>query len=73
MGTAIVAQGASAADATAKVILSHPGIAPGSGMIKGNGGGIVGIGGDGEELRIACSVPTSGSIVIQVDYFTIES
>ncbi len=70
-GTAIVAQGASAADATSKVILSHPGIAPGSGIVKGNGSGIVGIGGDGEELRIACSAPTTGSLVVQVDYFTI--
>ena len=72
-GTAIVTQGASAADATSKVILSHPGIAPGSGVIKGNGAGIVGIGGDGEELRIACSAPTTGSLVVQVDYFTITS
>jgi hypothetical protein len=72
-GTSIVAQGASQADATTKVILSHPGIAPGSGVIKGNGAGIVGVGGDGEELRIANSVPTGGSITVQVDYFTIES
>lgn len=73
MGTAIVSQGASGADATSKVILSHGGIAPGSGVVKGNGSGIVGIGGDGEELRIACSVPTGGNVIVQVDYYTISS
>ena len=73
MGTAIVAQGANQADATTNVILSHPGIAPGSGIVKGNGAGIIGISGDGAELRIANSVPTGGSITVQVDYFTIES
>ena len=73
-GTASVpAQGASQADAVAKVLLSHPGIAPGSGVVKGHGGGIVGIGGDGEELRITTGTPTGGSIVIQVDWFTIAS
>jgi hypothetical protein len=71
--TTVPAQGASGADAVAKVIASHPGIAPGSGFVKGNGGGIVGIGGDGEELRITNSVPTTGSLVVQVDYFTISS
>lgn len=73
-GTAgVPTQGASAADAVTKVILSHPGIAPGSGVSKGHAGGIVGIGGDGEELYIVCSVPTGGSVVVQVDYYTIES
>lgn len=71
-GTANVpSQGSSGADAVSKVILSHPGIAPGSGIVKGNGGGIIGIGGDGEELRITNSAPTSGSLIVQVDYFTI--
>lgn len=65
-------QGASGADAITKVILSHPGIAPGSGIVKGHAGGIVGVGGDGEELYIVCSVPTGGSLVVQVDYYTIE-
>jgi hypothetical protein len=72
-GTASVpSQGSTNADAVTKVILSHPGIAAGSGIVKGNGGGIVGIGGDGEELRITCTTPTT-SMIVQVDYFTIES
>jgi len=73
-GTATIpASGASGATAVSKVILSHPNIAAGSGIVKGNSGGIVGIGGDGEELRITCSAPTTGSLYVQIDYFTIES
>lgn len=70
---AVPTQGASGADAVTKVILSHPNIAAGSGLSKGHAGGIVGIGGDAEELYITCSVPTGGSLVVQVDYYTIES
>ena len=70
--TTVPAQGATNADAVAKVVLSHPGIAPGSGIVKGHNGGIVGIGGDGEELRITCTTPTT-SMIIQVDWFSISS
>ncbi len=45
----------------------------GGGRVGGGGGGIVGIGGDGEELRITCSAPTTGSLIVQVDYYTISS
>lgn len=72
-GTANVpSQGATNADAVTKMVLSHPGIPAGSGIVKGNGSGIVGIGGDGEELRITCTTPTT-SMIVQVDYYTIES
>lgn len=70
--TSVPAQGATNADAVSKVVLSHPGIPAGGGIQKGNGSGIVGIGGDGEELRITCTTPTT-SMIVQVDYFTIES
>lgn len=68
----LTAQGSTNADAVAKTILSHPGIAAGSGITKGNGSGIVGVGGDGEELRITCTTPTT-SLIVQVDWFTISS
>lgn len=58
---------------TTGVVLTHPGIAPGSGIVRGNGGGILGVGGDGEDIRITCDVPTSGSIRVLVTYYTIES
>ena len=70
-GTANVpSQGATNADAVAKVILSHPGIAPGSGVVKGNGSGIIGIGASDEELRLTCTTPTT-SLCIVVDWFSI--
>jgi hypothetical protein len=55
------------------VLLDHPGIAPGSGLVLGNGGGILGIGGDGEELRLTCADPVGGNVAITFSYFTIES
>ena len=58
---------------TTGVVLTHPGIAPGSGITRGNGGGILGVGADNEDLRVTCSVPTGGSIRVLVSYFTIES
>lgn len=59
-----------AADA-AGVIFFHPGIAPGSGAIKGNGSGILGIGASDEDLRVTCEDPVTGSISITIAYYTI--
>jgi len=59
-----------AADA-AGVILFHPGIAAGSGVIEGTGAGIIGIGASNEDLRVTCEDPVTGSINITVTYFTI--
>ena len=58
---------------TTGVVAAHPGLAAGSGLVKGNGGGILGVGGDGDDLRITSEVPTTGSIRVVVTYFTIES
>ena len=58
---------------TGGVVLSHPGIAPGSGVVEGNGSGILGVGEDGSDLRITSEVPTNGSLDVVVSYFTIES
>ena len=57
----------------AGVVGSHPGIPPGGGFTMGNGGGILGIGADGEDLRITSEVPTTGSIDVVTTYFLIES
>lgn len=67
------ALGASGADGVDKLILSHGGIAAGSGIILGYNGSIVGIGGDDEEVRITNTVPTGGDIRVSIQYFTIES
>jgi hypothetical protein len=58
---------------TTGVVLSHPGIAAGSGVVEGNGSGILGVGADDEDLRITSQVPTGGSIDVVVSYYTIES
>jgi hypothetical protein len=55
------------------VVGSHPGIPPGGGFTMGNGGGILGVGADGEDLRITSEVPTGGSIDVVTTYFLIES
>ncbi len=55
------------------VVLSHAGIAPGSGMMRGDGSGILGIGADNEDLRITNEVPTTGALRVTVSYYTIES
>jgi hypothetical protein len=57
---------------TTGVVLSHPGIAPGGAVIRG-GNGILGIGADGEDLRVTSDAPTTGSLRVLVSYFTIES
>ena len=65
--------GATTTPTTTGVVLTHPGISAGSGVVRGNGGGILGVGADGEDLRITCTAPTTGSIRVLVSYYTIES
>ena len=57
----------------AGVVLSHPGIAPGSGIVEGNGSGMLGVGADNEDLRITSEVPTSGSLDIVTSYYVVPS
>lgn len=65
--------GTSTTPTTTGVVLTHPNIAAGSGVIRGNGSGILGVGADDEDLRITATVPTSGSARALVSYYTIES
>jgi hypothetical protein len=44
-----------------------------TGVVEGNGSGILGVGADDEDLRITSQVPTGGSIDVVVSYYTIES
>lgn len=55
----------------AGIILFHPGIKAGSGVIEGTGAGIIGIGASNEDLRVTCADPVTGSINITITYFTI--
>jgi hypothetical protein len=56
-----------------KIVFDHKGINAGSSVTIGNGNGIIGIGGDGEELRLTCEDPLTGGISITINYYTIES
>lgn len=62
-----------ASEAGVDGILMEGKIAAGGGNQKGNGGGILGIGGDGEDLRITCDDPAGGSLFVTFSYYTIES
>lgn len=61
-----------AADA-AGLLAHHTGIKAGGGEITGNGGGILGVGTDGQDLRLTCEDPVAGGLTVIVGYFTIES
>ena len=64
-GTASVPAEPSSGASVAGVVLSHGGVAAGSGVVKNN----VVVGGDDEELRITNAVPTGGKITVVVDYY----
>lgn len=54
------------------MIGSHPGIAPGSGIICGNGAGIIAVGGAGEEPRLTSSAATTGNLHAIITYFLVD-
>jgi len=64
---------ADASGGAAGVLLDHKGIAAGSGIVIGNGGGILGIGAAGEELRLTCEDPTGGGLSVTFTYYTITA
>lgn len=55
---------------TEGVILSHPGIPAGSGIIRGTGAGIIGVGNVGNDLKITSEDPGE-SIDVVVTYYVI--
>jgi hypothetical protein len=63
--------GASTTPTTTGVVLTHPGIVPGSGVSRGDGSGILGVGASDEDLRITSESATSGAIRVLVTYYTI--
>lgn len=65
--------GATNTPTTTGVIGTHPALPAGGGFTRGDGSGILGVGGDGEDLRITCGAPTGGSLRVLVSYYTIES
>lgn len=65
--------GATTTPTTTGVVLCHPGLGGGDSKTVGDGSGILGVGADGEDLRITSEVPTTGSIDVNVSYYSIES
>lgn len=65
--------GASTTPTASLVALSHPGLAPGGGLVVGDGSGIIVIGGDGDDLRVTCGAATTGAIDVNVSYYTTSS
>jgi hypothetical protein len=63
--------GTASTPTTTGVVLTHGGIPGGGGVSRGDGGGIIGIGADDEDLRITCDAPTGGNLRVLVSYFTI--
>jgi len=59
--------------ATSGVVLDHDGTIPGGGLHRGDGAGILGIGADGEDLRVTAEAPTTGSAIIYGSFYTVES
>jgi len=54
-------------------IVEHPGVAPGSGFVIGDGGSPIAIGDDGEDLLVTVSAPTSGYVCIHVTGYLTEA
>lgn len=54
------------------MIASHPGLAAGSGIICGNGAGILAVGAAGEEPRLTSSAATTGNLHVIISYFLID-
>jgi hypothetical protein len=72
--TLLVGFGATTTATTTGVIMAHGGVPAGGGVNRGDGGGIIGIGGDGEDLRVTTTGNATGNgLQIVVTYYTIDS
>lgn len=54
------------------MIATHPGLAPGSGIIEGTGAGVIAVGAAGEEPRLTSSDATGGNLHVLISYFLID-
>lgn len=58
---------------TAGILAAFDGVPAGGGMVEGTGAGILGIGADGEDVRLTMEDPVGGSCSVGLSYYTIES
>lgn len=54
----------------AGILLDFLGCPAGGGLVIGNGGGVIGFGADGEDLRYTTEDPASGALTLGFTYFT---
>lgn len=54
-------------------IVEHPGVAPGSGFVVGDGSGQIQTGGDGQDVIVTVSPPTGGSVTVHVSGYLIDA
>jgi hypothetical protein len=59
-------------DTTDVTIVEHPGVAPGSGFVIGDGSGQIQLGDDGQNVIVTVSVPTGGSVTVHVSGYLID-
>jgi len=72
--TVIVGFGAANTPTTTGVLASHGGVPAGGGFSIGDGSGIIGIGADGEDLRVTTTGNATGNgLQITVSYYTVPS
>lgn len=72
--TALIGFGAANTPTTTGVLAAHGGVPAGGGFNIGDGSGILGIGGDGEDLRVTTTGNATGNgLQIVVSYFTVDS
>ncbi len=72
--TLLVGFAAANTPTTTGVILAHGGVPAGGGVSRGDGSGIIGIGADGEDLRVTTTGNATGNgLQIVVTYYLIES
>lgn len=72
--TVLIGFGATNTPTTTGVIFAHGGFPAGGQASVGDGSGMIGVGGDGEELRITTTGNATGNgLQVTVSYYTIES
>jgi hypothetical protein len=64
---------ARAAGGTSAILAAFDGVPAGGGFVKGNGGGILGVGADDEDVRITTEDPAGGACSVELSYYTVES
>jgi hypothetical protein len=72
--TLLIGFGAANTPTTTGVLVSHGGVPAGGGMNVGDGSGIIGIGGDGDDLRVTTTGNATGNgLQIVVSYYLVPS